>query len=196
MSNPVTRAPSNNLGAVHPRTLGQRLRDVGWAGLSVGRQEGCAHQIVHRHERPHLLDLIGREEMHFHAEALCRGRQPLVLGPPVLIAGQPQAAGHFPSRGKAGFLVELLVEIDRIFEHLCDRGGRAQLADKPRGMPRRSGRQLVLLQQHHIRLVIACQVIGGGTADNAATDHDDFCMCGKGQCGQSAVGERIRACHT
>ena len=53
------------------------------------------------------------------------------------------------------------------------------MADKACGMPSGAAGELMTLDQQHIRLVIARQMIGGGAADNAAADHDDFGMGGK-----------------
>ncbi len=55
--------------AMHARALGQRLRDVGGAGLAVGRQPRGADEVGRLHQRPHLLDLFGRHQLHVHAEA-------------------------------------------------------------------------------------------------------------------------------
>jgi hypothetical protein len=117
--------------------------------------------------------------MHVHAEALRRGRQPPVFGPAVLIGGETQAAGHLPAGLKPGFLIEPLVEIDGVFEHLGDRGRGAQLANQAGSVPCRAGGQLALLQQNHIGLVIAGQVIGRRAADDAAADDDDLGPVGK-----------------
>ena len=98
----------------------------------------------------------------------------LIFGPAVLVAGKPQAAGHLPAGFEPGLLVKRLIEIDRIFEHLGDRGRGAQLPDEARRMPGRAGCQLVLLEKNDIGLVVARQMIGGRAADDAAADHDDL----------------------
>ena len=108
--------------AMHARTLGKRLRNVGGVRLAIGRKKSGADEIGHIHERPHRFDLGGRQEMHLHAEALRGGGEPLELDPAILVAGKPEAAGHLPAGGESGLLVEPFVEVDRIFEHLGDRG--------------------------------------------------------------------------
>ena len=82
--------------AFHPRALGQRGRDVGRRGLSVGRQEGRADDVVDLHQRPEVLRLLRRQQLHFKAEGARRRRLPLHLGPPLGVAGQAQAAVALP----------------------------------------------------------------------------------------------------
>ena len=64
--------------AMHARTLGQRLGDVGGARLAVGRQEGGADEIVDIACSGHsVFDFGRRQQMHVHAEALRRGGEAL-----------------------------------------------------------------------------------------------------------------------
>ena len=170
----------NDPRAMHPRALGKALRDVRGASLPVGRQPACADQIAHLHQGPHLLDLGRRDQVHLHPEAAGGGGKALVFRPAVLIGGKPQAAGHLPARLQPSFGIQPLVKIDRVFQHLGDRGRRAQLPHQPRRMPGGAGGQLALLQQHHIGLVVAGQMIGGGAADNAPPDNDDLSFVRQG----------------
>ena len=128
------------LGAMHPRALGQRLGDVGGAGLPVARHEGRADEVVDLEERPQRLRLGRRQEVHVEAEAPRRRRLALELGPAVLVAGEPEAPGLAPAGGEAGLGLEPLVEVDRVAEHLGDRGRRAELADQARRHARSSRR--------------------------------------------------------
>ena len=89
-------------GPMHPCALGQRLGNVGRAGLPIGGQPGCADQVRGIHQRPHARHLGGRDQMHLHPERPRRGGQPLVFGPAVGGCGQPQTTGHFPTRLKPG----------------------------------------------------------------------------------------------
>ena len=91
-----------------------------------------------------------------------------------------QAAGHLPAGGEPGLGLQALVELDRIAQHLGDRGGGAQLPDEAGGVPGRAGGQLVLLEHDHVGLVIAREVVGRRTADDAAADHDDLGVGGQG----------------
>ena len=169
-----------DLRAMHPRALGKALGDVGGARLPVRRQPACADQIADLHQRPHPLHLIGGDQMHLHPEGPRGGGQPLVFGPAVLIGGQPEAAGHLPAGLKPRLRRQLLVEVDGVFQHPRDRGGRTQLPHQPRRVPGGPGGELPLLQQHDLGLVVAGQVIGGRTPDDPAADDDDPGVAGQG----------------
>jgi hypothetical protein len=163
-----------DLRAMHARALGQRLGDVRWTGLAIGGQPAGADKVIDLHQREHRPGFLRRQQMHVHAEALRGGGEPPVFGPAVLIGGEPKAARHLPAGLKAGFLVEPLVEIDGVFEHLGDRCGGAQLPNEACSMPGRAGGQLALFQKNDICLVIAGKMIGRRTTDDAATDNDDL----------------------
>ena len=106
----------------------QRLGDVGGVRLTVGRQEGRADQIADIHQRPEVLRFRGCQQMHLEAEGMRRRRLPADLGPAVLVAGKAQTAIHLPAGREPGFLLQPVVEIDRIAEQLGDVGAGAQLA--------------------------------------------------------------------
>jgi len=166
--------PLDDPRPVHPRAPGQALGDVRGRGLPIARQPACANQIGDIHQGPHRLDLGRRDQVHLHAEAPGRRRQPAVFGPALGIGRQPEAAGHLPAGLEPGLGRQPLVEIDRVFQHLGDPRRGAQLPDQPGRMPGRARGQPALLQQQHLGLVVARQVIGGGTADDAAADDDDL----------------------
>ncbi len=87
-------------------------------------------------------------------------------------------------------VLESLVEVDRVAEHLGDRRRRAELPDQAGRMPGRAAGQLALLDQHHVGLVVAGEMVRGGAADDAAADHDDS---GVGGHGRHAAGPAIIA---
>ncbi len=170
----VHRNIFNQLRAIQARTFGERLGNVGWTCLAVRRQPACAHKVRDIHERPHLLHFRRGDEVHVHAEASGGRGEALELGPAVIVGGEPQAARHLPAGFEARLVFEALVEIDRILEHARDRGRRAELAHQACCMPCGAGCDPVLLEQHHIGLVFFGEVIGRGTADDAAADHNDL----------------------
>ena len=108
-----------------------------------------------------------------------RGRLAAELGPAILVAGEPEAAGLAPAGGEPGLGFEPLVEIDRVAEHLRDRGRGAELADEAGGMPGRAAGELAALDEHDVGLVVAGEMIGGRAADDAAADDDDRGVGGK-----------------
>ena len=162
--------------AMRAGALGKRLSDVGRACLTIARQEARADEIIDHHQRPHRLDLGGREQLHVHAEASRRGGKALELGPAIVIAGKPEAAGHLPASGEPGLGFETAVEIDGIFQELGDRRRRPELTDEPGGMPGRARGELVLLEDDDVGAMIAGEVISSGAADDAAADHHDIGM--------------------
>ena len=149
---------------------GQGHRDVGRVGLPVGRQEGRTDHVVDRHQRPQVLSLARREQVHLEAERLCGGRLPLDLVPAFGVARQPQAAVHLPPGGLSGFFFQPFVEVHRVAEQLGDVGAAAQLADEPGSVERGSRRQLVALDQDRVGPSQLGQVIGGRATDDASTD--------------------------
>ena len=112
--------------------------------------------------------------MHVEAEGVRGGRLALELGPALRVAGEPETPGLAPTGGKPGLDLEPLVELDRVAEHLGDRGRRAELTDEAGGMPGRAAGQLAALDQDDVGLVVAGEMIGGGAADDAAADDDDL----------------------
>ena len=152
------------------RAASEGLRDVGRVGLPVSGQERRAHDIVHRHEWPQLLGLARREQVHLQAERGRRRRLALHLVPPLLVAGEAQAAVHLPARRQPGLGLELLVQGDGVAEQLGDVRARAQLADEAGRMERGTRRELVPLDEHRVGPAEAGQVVGGGAPDDAAAD--------------------------
>ena len=171
---PVTVTPSPMVTPRGARALGERHGDVGGRGLAVGRQEGRADDVVDLHQRPQILRLLRRQQMHLEPERGGGGRLALHLGPALGIAGEPQAAVPLPAGREAGLLLERVIERDRVAEQLGDVGARAQLADEPGGMPGRAGGQLAPLEQQHVGQAHLAEMIGHRAADDAAADDDDL----------------------
>ncbi len=169
----------DDLCPMHPRAFGEALRDVRRACLPVRGQPGGTDQVRGVHQWPHPLDLVRADQLHLHAEAFRRRGQSLEFRPAVGRGGQTQAAGHFPAGIQARHGGQALVEVDRILQHLGDRGRGAQLADKACRMPGRPRGHLSLLQQDHVGLVVARKVVGRRAADDPAADDNDLSLCRK-----------------
>jgi hypothetical protein len=69
-----------------PRATGERHRDVGRIGLTVGREERRADHVVNGHQRPQFLRLLRRQQMHLQSERLGGGGLTPDLVPPFLVA--------------------------------------------------------------------------------------------------------------
>ena len=169
-ANPRYRAILDDPHPRHPRALGKALGDVGRVGLPVGRQKRRADQIVDIHQRPQILGLARGQQMHVEAKGMRRCGLTPDLGPAVGVAGQSQAAVHLPPRRNAGFRLQPVIEIDRIAQQLGDIGIGAQLPDQPRRMERGARCQFGAFQQNRVGPAQLGQMIGGGTADDAAAD--------------------------
>ena len=114
---------------------------VGLACPSVGRNAAPTTSST-CHQRPELLRLLRREQLHLEAEGARGRRLPLHLGPALGVAGQTQAAVPLPAGREARLRLEPVVERDRVAEELGDVGIGAELPDQPRRVPGRAGRSL------------------------------------------------------
>ena len=179
---PVLETQSGNLDllddfhAAHPRTLGERQRDIRRVRLPVSRQKCRAHNVAHIHQRPEILRFLRIQQMHFKPEGMRRRRLPLDLGHALVIARQTQPAIHLPSRRLPRLVLERAIEFNRIFQELRHTRRRPQLPDKTRRMKARPRRQLVPLQQQHILRPMLGQMIRRRAPDNPATDDNNFRM--------------------
>ena len=95
----------------------------------------------------------------------------LMTGDPFLYASGPEEP---PACVKAGLGFEALVEVDRVAQNLGNRCRRPELADEAGGVPGRAAGQLAAIDENDICLVVAGEMIGGRTADDAAADDDNF----------------------
>ena len=163
-----------NRDAFHPRALGERRRDVGGRRLPVGRQERRADDVVDLHQRPEVLRLLRRQELHFESEGTRRRRLALHLGPPLRVAGQAQAAVALPAGRLAGLGLEPVVQGDGIAEQLGDVGRGAELPDQPRRVPGRARGQLAPLDEQHVGQPHRAEMIGDRRADDSSADNHDL----------------------
>ncbi len=170
--NPDDRAILHDLDALHARALGERLRDIGRIGLPIGGQKRGPCDIGAVHDRPERLRLGRRQQMHFQSEAMGGRRLTLDLDQPLRIAGEAQAAVALPAGRQAGFLFQLVVQLDAVLEKLCHVRRRAKLTDQAGGMPGRAAGELRALEQHDVLEARARQMIGRAAPDDAATDDD------------------------
>ncbi len=168
-----------DFGAVHARTLGEGQGDVGRVGLAVGGEEGGADEVVDLHERPEVLGFLGGEEVHFQAEGAGGGGLALDLCPTLLVAGEAEAAVHFPAGGEAGFSLQRAVEFDGFAEELGDAGRGAELADQAGGVEGAAGGEFGTLQEGDLPAEFG-EVVRGGAADDAAANDDGARLGGEG----------------
>ena len=167
--------PLDDLGARHPRALGQRHGDIGRVALPVERQMQRAGDIADLDMRIHGAHLGGGDLMHLDTKgAGNRGLPQQFLAP---VGGQTQRDGaDLPhARRNTGFGLELGVKICRVFRQARHVLAAAQLAHQPRRMPSGAAGQLFAFQKHDVGPAKLGQMIGDRTAGDAAAD--DHCAC-------------------
>ena len=124
------RTVFHQLSAARSRAFRESLRDVRRARLAVSRQERGANHVANVHERPQVLGLPGRQQLHVEAEGVRRRRLSLHFGPAFLVASEAQAAVHLPARCQAGLFFQPIVKFDRIAQKLGDVRIGAQLTNQ------------------------------------------------------------------
>ena len=161
-----------NLHPRHPRATGKGLGDVRRVGLAVGRQVGGTDQIVDGHQGPKVLCFFRGQEVHLQPEGMRGGGLAFHLGPAFGVAGKAQAAVHLPAGLQARLRLQPFVKGDGMAQQLGDVGRCAQLADQARGVKGGAGGQLLAFEKHRIGPAKLAQMVGHGTADDAAADDD------------------------
>ena len=164
--NPATRfGHTHNLGmleylrAAHPRTFGQRHRDIRGVTLPVQRQMHRPHHIANFQMRIHRLGFQRRDFLHIHIKYPRHRRLPKQFLMPRRSQGHRYAANLPHPRFYAGFCCQLHIQIRRILRQPGHIGRSAQLPDQPCRMPSGAAGQLLAFQQHNIRPPRLCQMI-------------------------------------
>ena len=159
-------------GAALAGAVGQRVGELRRVDVAVGRQPGRADDAVGRHQREHLLRLVGRDQVERKAERLRPAGLAAQLLHPLLRGGQPQAAALDPAGVELRLLADPPVEVDRVHHHLRQRDRAAQLAHESRRVEARAGRELVAVDEDDVAPAELREVVGDrGPADAAADDH-------------------------
>ena len=140
--------PHLDLRAEPARRIRERERQLARIEIAVVGDVRRREHAVGAHRREQRLRLVRRDDLHRQPERLRPRRLAADLLQPRLRRGEPQPAELPPARVVARQLLQLGVEPDRVLHHPRQRQRRAQLADEPGGVPRRSVRQLVLLDEH------------------------------------------------
>ena len=112
-------------------------------------------------ERPDLLELRGRELVDLDADGLGDAGVIHELVPAVGGARQADVGAAREADMLAGFLLELAVELDRIFVNLPDRIGHVEERQEARRVPGRAGGELLALDEERVGDALAAR---GGRA--------------------------------
>ncbi len=165
--------------AVLPRAFGQRQRDIGRIGLTVGRQPDTAGHAVEVDMLIFLKDFLGRQLLDRNTKGAGHRRLAEKLLAPLI----GQRDGNRPALtqpgGDAGFLLKAKIQFRGIARELGHVLRCAQLPDQARRMPGCPAGQLLAFQQHDIFPSELGQVIGHRTADDTAADNHHTGLGGK-----------------
>ena len=150
----------------------QRLGQVGGLDVAVLRMLDRADDSVDVAQRPNVLDLGRRQELHLDA-ADRRGDAGIIIVLVEPVAGAREAdVGHLAQADvEARLLFERLVESDRIFVDLPDRITEIEQGQKPGRMPGRAGGQLLAFDENAVGPTLLDEMVERRDADHAPADH-------------------------
>src|SRR5205814_9049501 len=137
--------------APHPRTLRERLREVGGIRLAVAGDPHGAGKVVRAQDRHAPPGFGWGDELEFDAEAPGARHLPLHRHESLRRARDVEATALLPAGGKPRLLLERCVEIDPVTAHSRRIARGARLADEAGRVPCRAARELALLEQHDVR---------------------------------------------
>src|SRR6056297_1787049 len=157
--------------------LGHRLGDVGGVYVAVGRVVDCASEVLGADQRPALGDLRRRHPFIGHVAGFGGGGLEHVLVHALPRLGHAQVADDEEAGIEARFLLQRLVEPDRVVVDVGRRVGHVEIGQKPRGVPGGAAREFVALDEHDILPARPREVIGDGSADSAAADDESLDVC-------------------
>jgi len=164
----------HDLDAALARAGRDRLARAGRIDLAVGGDIGRAHDAFERHDGKQLLGLLGTQKVHVEAEALGQRGGALVLLHARRGGGDAETPPFLPVDGHAGLGFEGVVDRDRLLQHARQVPRGAELADDAGGVPGGALGETALLDQQHVFLAPAREVVGDAAADDAAADDDDL----------------------
>ena len=153
--------------------LGVGAGDAGRVHVALDRVVQRPDEVLRVEQGKEVLRLARGDELEVHAQvAAARLGHPQEVHPDLRV-GQHQPAGQVDRAVLAGHALDLLVQLDRVLleaRHVRVAVERVHAAGR---VPRRAGRQLAPLEQHHVRPAGPGQVVQhAATDDTAADDHD------------------------
>ena len=157
-----------------------RLGDVGRRDMAVIGMVERADQPFGVAERPEPGDLRRGDDLERNPDRVGGTAVLAVLVHALLVGREPEVPRHVKTDVLAGFLGQILVEVDRIFVQLADAVAHVEQRQQACGMPGRPGGQLGALAQYRIRPALLCEVVEGRDPDHPAADHHRPCMCLQG----------------
>ena len=156
-----------------PGPLGHGLRHVGRVDVAVLRMIERTDQVFGADQRPAVLDVLGREKLVVNIGSFGHRRIKHVFVHALLMLRHPQVAHDIEAGVQAGFRLQPLVEIDRVFVDMGGRIAHVEQRQEPRRVPGRACGQFVPLDQHRVPARLG-EMIGDPGADSAAPDNQSF----------------------
>ena len=160
-------------GSAHAGSPGQRHGHAHRVGPALVGHHEPTHHVVGLEQGPVAGNLLFREGVILHPEALYEQRLAVERLHPLRAGGNRDMADGPEAGGEAGLLLEPLVEIARIAAH--EQGGlvhHARRGDQAGGVPGRPRSEPVALEEHDVAPTQRGQVVGDAGPDDPAT-HDD-----------------------
>ncbi len=148
--------------------------------MAVVRRVDGADDLVDLVERVPAGEVVSVHPLHFVPDVI--GHSELTSQPVDLdrLVGDPVAAASVPRGGDTALGLERCVELTRVLAHRPQRVARDRVGDLARRVPRRTRRQLGLLDQHRVGPALVGEVVQQAGAGDAAS-HDDHAR-GIGEC--------------
>ena len=167
-----------DFSATGARTFGQGLRNIDGICIAVAWDMNTADDIIDIDDMGQFFDFLWCYDMHGQVKYLGHGCAALQLFKAFGIGGHRNRTALAIARCLAGFRLKPTIKLAGIFCELGHVDAGPQLPDQPRRMPCRPAGQLLAFQQDHVVPTDLGQVICNRTADDTATDDDDFCLFG------------------
>ncbi len=186
---------AEDLPAVPSAGAAQPVDQAGGVDVAVDRVPQPAGEALHVEQRVQLGHLRGAEHLEVDAHPLRHADEVAVAVEVGLVVAEPDPSVVAPvGDRRLGVGGESRVELDGVLLQPDHRLDGAELGHLAGGVPGRSRRQLVALDEHDVAPPVLGEVIEGAGATDAATDHDDACPTRKvrhvpapGICGRVVV---------
>ena len=163
-----------DLRAGHLGALDVGAGDAGRVDVALDVVVQRADEVLRVEEREEVLRLLRADHLELHPEVAAAGDGHPEEVHPGLVAGEHQPAGQVDRAVLAGFLLDLLVQLDRVLlepRHVRVAVEGVHAAGR---VPRGAGGQLAPLEQDDVGPAGLRQVIQHAGADDAPTDDDDL----------------------
>ena len=170
------RGVTINRGAALPCALCQRLCQICGLDIAIFRMLDRADHTLRVTQRPDFLDLLGRQEVHIHADGAGNACIILIFVHPVLRRRKPDVGYLRKADIQLCLCLKARVKPDRILVQFADRIAEVEQRQQTGCVPSRAGGQFLALQKNNIGPSKLSEVIQRANAHHAAAnDHCTRC---------------------